>query len=75
MKSFAANLQSLGGIARLAQRFPKRYGGGRTTREAERAVDDILGVLDRALRSEFSAPDELGRPPDVFGRVREEGTT
>ena len=44
----------------LAQRFPKRYGGWRQTQEAERAVDEVLGVLDRALRSEFSAPDELG---------------
>jgi hypothetical protein len=57
----------------LAQRFPKRYGGSRTTREAEKAVDEILGVLDRALRSEFTTPDELGRLADVFGKVREEG--
>jgi hypothetical protein len=32
-----------------------------------------VAVLDRALRSEFSAPSELGRLADVFGRVREEG--
>jgi hypothetical protein len=38
----------------------------------EKAVDDVLVVLDRALRSEFSAPSELGRLADVFGRVREE---
>jgi hypothetical protein len=56
----------------LAQRFPKRYGGGRTTKEAEKAVDDVLTVLDRALRREFSAPEDLGRLADVFGRVREE---
>jgi hypothetical protein len=39
----------------------------------EKAVDEVLDVLDRALRSEFSAPSELGRLADVFGRVREEG--
>ena len=32
-----------------------------------------LTVLDRALRSEFSTPAELGGLADVFGRVREEG--
>ena len=55
----------------LAQRFPKRDGGGRQTHEVEKAVDEVLTVLDRALRSEFSAPSELGRLADVFGRVGE----
>jgi hypothetical protein len=57
----------------LAQRFPKRYGGGRPTKEAEKAVEEVLTVLDRALRTEFSTPSELGRLADVFGRVLEEG--
>jgi hypothetical protein len=57
----------------LAQRFPKRYGGGRQGKEVEKAVDEVLTVLDRALLSEFSAPSELGRLADVFGWVRKEG--
>jgi hypothetical protein len=44
----------------LAQRFPKRYGGGHQTREAERAVDEILGVLDRALRNAGTPPASSG---------------
>jgi hypothetical protein len=57
----------------LAQRFPTRYGSGQRSREGEKAVDQMLTVLDRALRAEFSAPGDLGRLADVFGRVREEG--
>jgi hypothetical protein len=54
----------------LAQRFPKRYGGARQGHEAERAVDDVLSLLDRALSAEFNSPAELGRIGDVFERVR-----
>jgi hypothetical protein len=35
-------------------------------------VDEVLVVLDRALRTEFSTPAELGRLADVFGKLREE---
>jgi hypothetical protein len=57
----------------LAQRFPKRYGGSHQGRDAAKAVDEVLTLLDRALRTEFTSPSELGRLADVFGRVREEG--
>lgn len=49
----------------LAQRFPKQYGGGRQGKEVEKVVDEVLTVLDRALRSEFNAPSELGRSPKL----------
>ena len=44
----------------LAQRFPKRYGGARQTHNAERAVDDVLSLLDRALSAEFNSPTSWG---------------
>ena len=54
----------------LAQRFPKRYGGGRQTKDVERAVDAVLTVLDEALSAEFTAPSEVGRLANALAKVR-----
>jgi hypothetical protein len=50
----------------LAQRFPKRYGnerrrGGNSAR--------LLAALDRALREEFSDPQDFERLERVFARI------
>jgi hypothetical protein len=54
----------------LAQRFPKRYGSGRHAHDAEKAVEEVLALLDRSLSAEFNSPAELGRLGEVFERVR-----
>jgi hypothetical protein len=54
----------------LAQRFPNRYGGGRETKEVEKAVENVIGLLDEALRTEFSEPADLGRVAHVLAKLR-----
>ncbi len=54
----------------LAQRFPKRYGGGGATTEVEKAVEKVLSVLDEALSAEFTSPTEVRRVANVLAKVR-----
>ena len=54
----------------LAQRFPNRYGGGRETKDVEKAVENVIGLLDEALQTEFSEPAELGRVARVLAKLR-----
>lgn len=54
----------------LAQRFPKRYGAGRENKQVEKAVEEVLAVLDEALTVEFTAPGEVSRVASALGRVR-----
>ncbi len=54
----------------LAQRFPSRYGCGRQSKEVEREVEHVIGLLDEALRTEFTEPAEFGRVAHVLARLR-----
>ena len=45
----------------LAQRFPNRYGTGRESKQVEKAVEEVLTVLDEGLSSEFTSPAEVQR--------------
>jgi hypothetical protein len=54
----------------LAQRFPHRYGGGRESKEVDKAVENVIGLLDEALRAEFSEPAEFGRVAHVLAKLR-----
>jgi hypothetical protein len=53
----------------LAQRFPERYGGGRQTRDIEKAVEEVVESLDQALKREFQTPDDLRRLAKVFSNL------
>jgi hypothetical protein len=59
----------------LAQRFPSRYGSGRENRQVERAVEDVLTVLDEALGAEFTAPAEVQRLASALAKVRMKRST
>ncbi|MGD9633948.1 MAG: hypothetical protein AB7G28_20080 [Pirellulales bacterium] len=54
----------------LAQRFPNRYGTGRENKQVEKAVEEVLTVLDEALSSEFTAPAEVQRLATALAKVR-----
>lgn len=54
----------------LAQRFPSRYGTGRENKQVEKAVEEVLAVLDEALSSEFTSPTEVRRVATALARVR-----
>lgn len=53
----------------LAQRFPKRYGGGRASQEAAKAVENLVAAIDDSLRAEFNTPGELERVGKVLSRL------
>src|SRR5262245_59270624 len=54
----------------LAQRFPKRYGAGRESKQVEKAVEEVLTALDEALSAEFTSAAEVSRVASALGKVR-----
>jgi len=59
----------------LAQRFPNRYGSGRESKQVEKAVEEVLAVLDEALSAEFTAPTEVRRLASALAKVRMKRST
>ncbi len=54
----------------LAQRFPSRYGNARESKQIEKAVEEVLTVLDDALSAEFTSPAEVHRVASALAKVR-----
>jgi len=59
----------------LAQRFPNRYGSSRENKQVDKAVEEVLTVLDEALSAEFTSAADVQRLARVLARVRMKRST